>query len=276
MMDRFTGGTPEGRAKVVAEEPPGNSGKVRGSFVKITIGRSNAAVPTTIAVPSVIGRAELQVRGDLEARGFAVRVNLVPGAAQDAGKIRNQSPAGGALVAPGSEITLEVVRADVPLPGVPLPSYVNMDAATAQADLSAKGLRVAIAYATGSPEGRVVGQDPPGGAVTIRGALVTLTVARAPALGTPTPVEPANRLALPKNHGVVFRWSPVVGAEEYQIEVLKFENGSWQREAQYEVRELFMKVKKGQVGFYQWHVRARSAGGTVTGPWSELWQLRVY
>ena len=261
--------------KVIAEEPPGGSGKVRGSFVKITIGRSNAMATPTISVPSVVGRIESQVRPDLRARGFGVRVNLVPGAPSDAGKIRSQSPEGGSLVAPGTEIALDVVRADATQPGVPLPNYLNMDAATAQADLQAKGLRVAIAYTTGSPEGRVISQQPVGGSVTVRGALVTLTVATAPTLGIPTLLEPVEP-ALPRNHGVVFRWNPVVDAEDYQIEVLSWRDGSWQRENQYELRELFMKVGKTQLGLYQWHVRARRAGGTVSGPWSELRQLRVY
>ncbi len=262
--------------KVIAEEPPGNSARVRGSFIRITIGRSNAAIPTTIAVPSVVGRIESQVRSDLQARGFGVRINLVPGAAAEAGKIRNQSPTGGALVAPGTEIVLDVVRADVVQPGVPLPNYVNMDAATAQLDLQAKGLRVAFAYTTGSPEGRVTSQDPVGGSVTVRGALVTLTVVRAPALGSPTLIEPAHRVALPRNHGVIFRWNPVPGAEDYQIEVLSWKDGGWQRENQYELRDPFMKVGKSRAGRYQWHVRARRAGGTITGPWSEFWSLQVY
>ena len=29
-------------------------------------------------------------------------------------------------------------------------------------------------------------------------------------------------------------------------------------------------------GLYQWHVRARRAGGTIVGPWSEWRRLRVY
>jgi hypothetical protein len=179
-------------------------------------------------------------------------------------------------VAPGTEVVLEVVRVDVETPGVPLPSYLNMDAATAQADLQNKGLRVAIAYVTGSMPGRVVGQQPVAGTVTVRGALVTLTVARPQDLGIVQLLEPDNRVALPRNHGLVFRWNPVADAEDYQIEVLSWQNDGWQRENQFEMRDLFMKVNRTKAGLYQWHVRARRAGGTVTGPWSEMRQLRVY
>lgn len=272
----FADTLPGSVGKVVAEEPPGNSSKVQGSFVKITIGRSSFAAPTTIPVPNVVGLPENQVRGDLQARGFAVRVNLVPGAPTDAGRIRSQSPQGGVLVAPGTEIALEVVRVDVVEPGVPLPNYLNMDAATAQADLQAKGLRVALAYTTGSPPGRVLGQQPSAGIVTVRGALVTLTVARPQELGITQLVEPDNRVALPRNHGLVFRWNPVLDAEDYQIEVMSWRDDGWQRENQFEMRDLFMKVNRTKAGLYQWHVRARRAGGTVTGPWSEMRQLRVY
>lgn len=272
----FADTLPSGVGRVVAQQPPGNSSLVRGSFVRISIGRSNTTVPSTVAVPNVLGRLELQVRLELEAKGFGVRVNLTPGAAEDAGRIRGQNPAAGTLVAPGTEIALEVVRSETPQPGVPIPSYRNMDAATAQADLQAKGLRVALAYATGSPEGRVIDQQPPGGTVTVRGALVTLTISRAPSLGAVTLLEPANRIALPANHGLLFTWQPVADADEYQIEVMKWRDDGWQRENQYELRQLFMKVRKTRSGLYQWHVRARRAGGTVVGPWSEWRSMRIY
>lgn len=267
---------PSAVGKVIAQEPPGNTSRVRGSFVRITIGRSSVAAPTTIQVPDVVGGYEGQVRADLQARGFGVRVNLVPGASPDAGKVRGQYPPPGTVVAPGSEIALDVVKAEATQPGVPLPNYTNMDAATAQADLQAKGLRVAIAYTVGTPEGRVIQQNPGPGAVTLRGTLVTLTVARAPSLGVPMLLEPANAAALPKNHGVVFRWNPVVEADDYQIEVMSWKNDTWQRENQYDLRDLYMNVKKAKQGLYQWHVRARRAGGTIVGPWSEWRRLRVY
>ena len=267
---------PSGVGKVIAEEPAGGSMRVRGSFVRITVGRSSIPVPSTVAVPDVIGRYEAQIRADLQARGFGVRVNLVPGAPADAGKVRSQNPTPGALVAPGSEIVLEVVRAETVQPGVTLPNSMNMDAAAAQADLQARGLRVAIAYTTGSPDGFVIGQLPAPGTVTVPGALVTLTVARAPSLGVPALLEPAHGTSLPRNHGVVFRWGPVQDAEDYQIEVMSWKDDTWQRENQYELRDMFLSVRKARLGLYQWHVRARRAGGTILGPWSEWRRLRVY
>ena len=266
---------PSGVGKVVAQEPPGGAGRVRGSFVRITVGRSNVTIPTTVSVPDVVGTGDAAASGELAFRGFAVRRTIVAAAAADDGRVLSQSPLPGTPAARGAEVTITIGRAAA-APGVPIPSYLNMNVATAQADLLAKGLRANIAYVTGSPDGRVVDQQPPAGSVTVRGAVVTLTVARAPALAVPALLEPVNAASLPRNHGLVFRWSAVPDAEDYQIEVMSWKDGAWQRESQYEKRELFMKVDKTRKGFYQWHVRARRAGGTVEGAWSEMRRVTIY
>ncbi len=266
---------PSGIGRVVAQEPPGNTGRVRGSFVRITVGRTSVAVPSTVPVPNVVGAADLAASDELAARGFAVRRTIVAAATADDGKVLSQRPVAGTPAPRGSEVTITIGRAAV-TPGVTVPSYVNMNVATAQADLAAKGLRVNVVYATGSPDGRVLDQQPPPGSVTVRGALVTLTVARVPALGVPMLLEPANAASYPRNHGLVFRWGAVPDAEDYQIEVMSWKDGAWQRESQYEKRELFMKVDKTRKGFYQWHVRARRAGGTVEGAWSEMRRVTIY
>lgn len=266
---------PSGVGKVVAQEPPGDAARVRGSFVRITVGRSSVAVPSTVQVPNVVGAGEVTASEELASRGFAVRRTIVSSAPGDDGRVIAQSPIGGTPAARGAEVTLTIGRAAA-APGVPIPSYVNMNVATAQADLAAKGLRVNVVYVTGSPDGRVVDQQPPAGSVTVRGALVTLTVARSPALGVPMLIEPIQAASLPRNHGLVFRWSAVPDAEDYQIEVMSWKDGAWQRETQHERRETFMKVEKTRKGFYQWHVRARRAGGTIEGAWSEMRRVTIY
>ena len=99
---------------------------------------------------------------------------------------------------------------------------------------------------------------------------------RAPALGVPSLGEPANAASFPRNHGLVFRWNPVPDAEDYQIEIMSWKDGAWQRDNVYEKRELFMRVGKTKKGFYQWHVRARRAGGTIEGAWSEMRRVTIY
>ena len=268
---------PGSTGKVILQEPAGGATANRGATVKITIGRLESAVAQTVVVPALVGRSEAQARTDLAAAGLSARstaVAIAPG--EPAGSVRGQSPAAGTSVARGSEVVIEVASAVLPGAGVVLPSYVGQDAASAQTDLAARGLRVGLVYLTATPEGRVLTQSPPAGSSLPGGALVTLTISRAPTLGAVGLVDPPQGKSVPKNFGVTFQWNAVQDAEEYEFESMVDKDGAWVVNAHNRMRSTSMRPGNVKKGTYQWHVRATKAGGTIVGPWSEWRRLTIY
>ena len=270
---------PGSAGKVVAQDPAGGGMATRSSTVRITIGQPPGGAAGSVAVPSVIGTAEAQARADLTAAGFTVRTVPVGGPPAVAGRVQGQSPGGGASVPRGSEVVIQVVPATGPAAtptAVPVPGYVGGDAAAAQSDLLARGLGVVLAYIAGTPEGRVVGQDPAPGTPLAPGSRVTLTVSRAPTLPQVQLREPATGTALPRNVGMTYYWEPVPEAEDYQFEIFVWKDDTWVQADNDIERAPQKHPSKNKKGTYQWHVRARRAGGKVLGPWSEWRRVTIY
>jgi beta-lactam-binding protein with PASTA domain len=229
-----------------------------------------------VPVPAVVGRTAEQARADLAAAGLSVSAREVPPAAgEPPGRVRGQSPAAGTPVPRGSEVSIDVAGGPPPVQTFPLPSYVGTDLPAAQADLQARGLRSVITLARGPVEGKVVAQTPVEGSAVVAGTQVTLVVSHVPTLGPVTLIEPISGTSLPKNYGVTFRWTPVQDAEDYEFEIMVNKDEVWVVADHDMVRATSKRPHSTKKGFYQWHVRARSEGGNVVGPWSEWRRLNI-
>ncbi len=267
---------PGSAGRVMAQEPPARTSAIRGSTVRITVGRPAPTLPVNVSVPSVAGRMEAEALDVLAQAGLSADVVAVPGAPAEIGRVRNQSPPAGSSVVRGSAVRLEVAKSEAGPVGVVLKNYVNMDIAAAQADLAAQGLQVATTRVDGTPEGRVIGQSPPPGATVQPGASVLLTVLHPPALPAVVLTHPVDRYDVPKQYGVVFNWNAVPEAEDYQFYIEVEKDGAWVTADNDIVQANYKKPHHVNRGRYRWHVRARRAGGTILGPWSGWRLLFIY
>jgi len=267
---------PGSQGRVIGQEPGGGASVTRGSVVRIVVGATNTI--QSVPVPDVTGMTEAVATQRLRADGFVVARATIPGAPNEAGVVRGTQPTARTPLARGSQVTLVVAEAPTPpRPAAPpLPNYVGMDVTTAQRDLATRQLQAAVTYVVSVPEGRVVAQNPPPGTPLASGAVVTLTVSRAPTLGAVRLLDPAPSASLPKNYGLVFRWTPVPEAEDYEFEIFKAKDDTWVVADHDIERKAEKRPSRVKTGTYQWHVRARRANGAITGPWSEFRRVTIY
>ena len=116
-----------------------------------------------VNVPSVEGLSREQAEQKLNAAGFRVDVRPQESSAADAGKVLDQSPAGGERAKEGSEVVLDV--GDGPLP-VKVPKVVGMSVPEAKAALDEAGLTLGFQREVPSDttaEGIIVEQRYPAG-----------------------------------------------------------------------------------------------------------------
>jgi len=114
-------------------------------------------------VPSVEGLPQEQAEQKLNASGFKVDVRLQESPTADAGKVLDQSPAGGERAERGSRVLIEVGNGPAT---VEIPDVVGLSVSEAEAKLAKAGLRIGIQREIASdtePEGVVVEQEYPAG-----------------------------------------------------------------------------------------------------------------
>jgi len=234
--------------------------------------------PVGGAIPLLAGQPEAVAAQQLQAMGLTVLRQAVAGAPAEAGRVRGTQPPAGTNVAPGAQVTLLVVEATATPALVPLPNYVGMNVAAAQADLAARGFTPAVQtmVSAGAVDGQVVAQAPIAMTMVAPGTAVSLTVARAPTLAQPVLLGPPSGTATPKNFGVLFQWAPVPDAEDYQFEIFKWKGDSWVTADNDITQGTQKRPSRVHAGTYQWHIRARRARGTILSPWSEWRRLTIY
>ena len=140
-----------------------------------------SAGPRTGTLPPLAGREVTAARAAIEELGLDLSVTTTVGYDDDlpAGTVLAATPAGGATVEEGTEVTLEV--SDGPAP-VDVPDLVGRLEAAASAELVGAGLvaRVTERRHDPSPAGTVIASDPPAGTTLRRGAAVELTISDGP------------------------------------------------------------------------------------------------
>jgi beta-lactam-binding protein with PASTA domain len=158
---------------VLAQDPkPGERVNV-GSKVRINV----SSGPRPVSVPNVVGQAYESAASALQGQGFSVARKDVEND-QNAGIVVDTDPAPGALVGPGSSITLFVSKGPKQ---TQVPSVENLDLESAKSALQEAGFKYALKYQDTDDEaldGTVIAQDPQPGTKAPPGTKVTLTVGR--------------------------------------------------------------------------------------------------
>jgi serine/threonine-protein kinase len=157
---------------VTAQSPKGG-GKIEvGTRVRINVSRGREPV----AVPPVIGQPYESAKSTLEAAGFVVARRFVD-SEQPKDTVVEQSPAGNALVAEGTTITLAVSKGPAQST---VPDVTSQDEETARTTLEQSGFKVEVVREPtddDTADGIVLSQSPEGGTKAPQGATVTITVA---------------------------------------------------------------------------------------------------
>ena len=157
---------------VTAQSPKGGAKLEVGTRVRINVSRGREPV----AVPPVIGQPFESAKSTLEAAGFAVARRFVD-SDQPKGIVVEQSPAGNALVAEGTTVTLAVSKGPAEST---VPDVTSQDEETARTTLEQSGFKVEVVREPtddDTADGIVLSQDPEGGTKAPQGATVTITVA---------------------------------------------------------------------------------------------------
>ena len=168
---------PANADKVIGQEPAAGSVVARGSNVTVLVGRRGAGSLLENEVPDLVRLSESEARRTLEQAGYGVLVKDRL-AAETVGLVVDQEPAAGSRLLRGRAVTIVVGR--LLLLPIRVPETVGLDAATAEQALRSTGFAVEQTYAVSLPgsAGRVLSQDPAGGANANRGSTVRLMVGR--------------------------------------------------------------------------------------------------
>ncbi|MHC4202414.1 MAG: PASTA domain-containing protein [Planctomycetota bacterium] len=183
--------------RVISQNPAARTLVTRGTAVSYVIGRSRGRPPTAgVPVPSVVGLTQASATIALRRAGFSATVTKAVGSRP--GRVISQTPAGGALAARGSAVTLVVATTRSTTTRVRAPDLKHQTATSANAALVAAGLRRGtVAYGVGRP-GRVVSQSPAAGALVAGGTAVSYIVGRT--TGRPRP--PTGTVTVPNLVGM--------------------------------------------------------------------------
>jgi beta-lactam-binding protein with PASTA domain len=162
-------GMEEGQA--VAQDPAAGTEVDLESAVNVLV-----AGKAEIEVPEVTGLTADEATQTLEGAGFTVKTVEVENEAEP-GAVVDQSPAGGSMVTPGSEVTI-VVSAGRTVTLVP--NVVGMSQEEATAALQEAGYEVQAkgTYDEQVEDGKVIGQSPEGGTEAEPGTRVDIFVSQ--------------------------------------------------------------------------------------------------
>lgn len=166
-------GTLEGT--VIAQSPDAGEQVKQYSKVDLVV-----AGKAEVEVPDVVGLALAEATETLEQVGLKVKSREVEDAEAEEGAVVEQAPEAGAVVEPGSSVTLLVAAARPK--EAEIPDVVGMSQDDATAALEDMGFLVQAkgTYDEKVPKDSVISQDPEAGAVAEPGAKVTLMVSLGP------------------------------------------------------------------------------------------------
>jgi eukaryotic-like serine/threonine-protein kinase len=171
--------------EVDSDQPPGTvvgsnpaaGAQVPKSGQKVTL---QIAREPQIAMPNVVGQESQTAQQLLQQAGFQVSVQSEQSDSVPSGRVTRTDPAANARVKRGTSVTMFVSTGPQT---VDVPNVVGQPQAQASQTLQQAGFQVFVSQqATNNPaeNGRVLAQNPPGGATQPKGSGVTLTVGRFP------------------------------------------------------------------------------------------------
>ena len=159
--------------KILSQQPAAGSPASKGDIIQVVVGEA----PAGVAVPPLEGLALEDAARALSSAGLLL--GDVTRQAHDtaaAGQVVSTTPAGGQQAARGAQVALILSSGPE---GVPVPRVIGKSQAAARRALKAAGLtvgKVRYRYDEDMVEGRILGQNPAGGASAPAGSPVDLTV----------------------------------------------------------------------------------------------------
>jgi beta-lactam-binding protein with PASTA domain len=180
----------EPKGTVTAQKPLANQRVPRGSRVRINVSSGSAAGGTgsgtttkstsasqPATAPNVVGIQQSAAQRRLNDEGLRAQVKYVP-SSRPAGVVTGQNPGGGTKVKKGTRVVLAVSRGPSPTLTV-VPNVVGRDSQTAKTTLQNAGFKVqvlSVKRANPSQSGKVVDEQPTGGAHAPDGSTITIYV----------------------------------------------------------------------------------------------------
>jgi eukaryotic-like serine/threonine-protein kinase len=176
--NQFSNSVPKGR--VIATEPAAGTQLSTSQVVTVLVSRGT----NQVAVPSVVGLDDQAALAELQDAGLS-GVLVQRDSTEPEGRVLNQSPGAGKLVARGSQVTIFASTGAITVPDV-----VGQDRRTAVTALKKAGFVVSVTEQSTSDPGevnRVISEFPPAGSRGQRGDTVTISVGVASPTTTTTP-----------------------------------------------------------------------------------------
>jgi serine/threonine-protein kinase len=159
---------------VVDQDPNGGDRAPEGDTVTLTVSQG----PGQVRVPSVRGSPRERAFRELERAGLKVTADPQPSNTVPEGTVIGTSPREGTLVDRGSRVRLFISSGKEQ---VRVPDVVGLTSSSAERQLQAAGLEVAVTETESEePDDQVVRQSPAGGAEVESGTRVTITVSKGP------------------------------------------------------------------------------------------------
>jgi beta-lactam-binding protein with PASTA domain len=171
--------------EVLGQEPPAGTDVAKGTVVALVAaqaGTGGGQPKPTNTVPGVIGLSTSKAVAAIRDAGLEARVRHVT-SSERAGTVVDQSPAGGAEVADGRVVRLDVSRPRAEaVARVEVPDVVGSTASAARSELRAAGLKVTtVPVDSQEPAGTVISQSPRPGSGVREGTRITVRVSTGPA-----------------------------------------------------------------------------------------------
>jgi serine/threonine-protein kinase len=185
------------KGNAIRTSPPANKPIPKGTEVRLFI----SSGPPQVSVPDVVGLDKALASARIKDAGLNLTQELVDSDTVPKGRVVSETPSGGTTVDKGTTVALQISRGPQK---VNVPDVTGLTTAEARAKLSGDGFKVKVVKeesATDPPD-TVIHQTPGGGSSAVKGGVVTIFVAKAPAGtgngpgtsttpdGTPPPINP--------------------------------------------------------------------------------------
>jgi serine/threonine-protein kinase len=185
------------KGNAIRTSPPANKPIPKGTEVRLFI----SSGPPQVSVPDVVGLDKALASARIKDAGLNLTQELVDSDTVPKGRVVSETPSGGTTVDKGTTVALQISRGPQK---VNVPDVTGLTTAEARAKLSGDGFKVKVVKeesATDPPD-TVIHQTPGGGSSAVKGSVVTIFVAKAPAGtgngpgtsttpdGTPPPINP--------------------------------------------------------------------------------------
>jgi serine/threonine-protein kinase len=167
------------KGNAIRTSPPKGTRIPRGTEVRLFV----SSGPPQVSVPDVVGLDKAVASAKIKDAGLNLTQELVDSDSPK-GRVIAQDPTGGSTVNKGTRVALQISRGPQK---VSVPDVVGQAQSDAEATLQDAGFKVKVVEretAATDQFGKVLRQSPPSGTDAVKGSVVTIIVAVAPAGGT--------------------------------------------------------------------------------------------